>query len=135
ELARMAQTALQGHGAALGVAEDAASLVMFSQACDGRGVSALLRQCADGRVTRDGRVDVMHRDRTHVALAAHGIAALVAAPAAWDLACARAHATPEGIGIAVVGRATDAWLAEELALKSAERNCIGLVMWRSDASS
>jgi len=61
ELARMAHTAMQGHGAALGVAEDAARLVMFSQARGRHAVAALLRHCADGSIARDARVDIVGR--------------------------------------------------------------------------
>ena len=48
----MAQVALQGHGAALGVAEAAASMFMFAQACDQQACDALLQHCAEGLVSR-----------------------------------------------------------------------------------
>jgi len=133
ELARMAQTALQGHGAALGVAEDAGKLVMFSQACGEPATAALLRQCAHGLVTRDVAVELQHPGPGHVEVNAQDRSALLAAPAASDLACARAHSSPAGVGIAAVSRAVDAWMLSALALRCAERNVIGLVTWDADA--
>jgi hypothetical protein len=135
ELARMVQTALQGHGAALGVAEDAASLVMFSQACGEPAVAALLQQCSDGRVSRHGRVDVVNRGEALALLDAHESSALLAAPAAFDLAYALAHTNTHGVGAAVVSQAVDAWMVNELALKSARRHTIGLLMWQSPISN
>jgi hypothetical protein len=134
ELARMAQTSLQGHGATLGVAEDAAGLVVFSQACGNEAVAALLRQCAQGRIARSARMDLAHRGETHALLNAQDMSALLAAPVAFDLAFAHAHAARHGVGVAAVVRAHDAWIVKELVLRCAARKTIGLLLWQSDPS-
>jgi len=105
ELARMAYTALQGHGAALGVAEDAAALVTFAQACGERGVATLLRHCRERLDSRGS--------------------SLLAAPSAFDTACVR--------GSALVDNVRDAWLARELAVRAARIGFVGLLTW-SDGS-
>jgi hypothetical protein len=135
ELARMAQTALQGHGAALGVAEDAGKLVMFAQACGQRAVAALLRQCGQGGAARGAHVALVQRDAQHAVLDAHGGSALLAAPVASDLACALAHASPRGVGSVGVTRASDAWMVAALALRCAEHGMIGVVAWNAGSSS
>lgn len=101
ELARMAQAALQGHGAALGVAEDAGLMVAFAQGRGEPAVAAVLAQCA----TWDEG------------------SALVTAPSAFD----RAFAGVTGIR---VPDARDGWLAQELALRAARRGLVGVVVWR-----
>jgi len=101
ELARMAYTALQGHGAALGVAEDAAALVTFAQACGERGVATLLRHCHE-------RLDSSR-------------SSLLTAPSAFDLACVRASALVQNV--------RDPWLARELAVRAARIGFVGVLSW------
>jgi hypothetical protein len=109
ELARMVQTALQGHGAALGVAEDAAVLVTFAQARGDAGIATLLRHCEAGNQS----------------------SSLLAAPAALDLACA--HALASGIGTTMVTAVRDPWLAQELTLRAARRGLVGVLCWHDEA--
>ncbi|HVF65420.1 MAG TPA: hypothetical protein VNE58_15645 [Casimicrobiaceae bacterium] len=103
ELTRMVQTALQGHGAPLGIAEDAAPLVTFAQATGEQAVAAVLRHCAG-----DGR------------------SPLVDAPSSFDVACA--HALQEGLGISVVTDVDDSWLTRELVLRASRRGLVGIVL-------
>jgi hypothetical protein len=105
DLARSMYTALQARGAALGVAEEAANMVVFAQACGQDAVGELLSGLAGGT------------------------GALLAAPAALDLACARATTAPDGIGVHVVVGASAPYLLGEVALRAAERGLLGLVVW------
>jgi hypothetical protein len=116
DLARAVQTALQARGAALGVAEEAANMVMFAQACGQDAVGVLLSALESQSEAR----------------LAQGTAALLAAPAALDLACARAQISPEGVGAEVVVKAQAPFLLGEAALRAAERGLLGLVVWRDD---
>lgn len=131
ELSRMAQTALQGHGASLGVAEAAAGIVAFAQACDGQACGTLLQHCSDGLVRRGAQMRVVRRDERHAMIDACGASALVAAPAALDLALVQASSLPDGAGSTLVSNARDPWLLGELALRCAERGFVGLLMWTS----
>ena len=131
ELTRMAQTALQGHGAALGVAEDAAGLVTFLQARGEPAVAALLKHCAAGRVAREARILVSYRDESLARLDAHGASALLAAPVAFDLAYAMAQTAPRKVGAAIVDAAVDGWLVDELVLRGARRGAIVVALWQS----
>ena len=133
ELARMAQTALQGHGAALGVAEAASSLVMFAQACGRPAAAVLLRHCSDGLVVRGAQTHLAYRRETHAVLDARGGSAPIAAPAALDLAFVAAHSSTHGIGTTLVVNADGASLLGELALRCAERGFVGVVTWHEDA--
>jgi hypothetical protein len=138
ELGRMVQTALQGHGAALGVAEDAAGLVVFAQACAEPALAAQLRHCAEGLLKPAGADDLRAKGR-HPApsvetLDVRGGSALLAAPPAIDLACARAHAASNGIGAAWVLAARDGWLAKAAVLRCAQERCIGLLTWHDAAA-
>jgi hypothetical protein len=110
DLARSVYTALQARGAALGVAEAAANLVVFAQGCGQDAVGELLSSLAGGT------------------------GALLAAPAALDLACVRALTAPDGIGIHVVADASAPYLLAEVALRAAERGLLGLVVWPSGLS-
>lgn len=105
DLGRSVYTALQARGAALGVAEEAANMVVFAQACGQDAVGELLSGLASGTV------------------------ALLAAPAALDLACARAMCAPDGVGVNVVLDASAPYLLGEAALRAAERGLLGLVVW------
>ena len=132
ELARMAQTALQGHGAALGVAEAASDLVMFAQACGRSAVASLLQHCSDGLVAHGTGTRVTYRGETHSIFDARGGSALIAAPAALDVACVQAHASDDGIGATLVVNAIGASLLGELAMRCAERGAVGVMMWHED---
>jgi len=107
DLARSVYTALQARGAALGVAEEAANMVVFAQACGQDAVGGLLDGFARGTTS-----------------------ALLAAPAALDLACARALASPEGIGFDVVTKVQGPFWLGEAALRAAQRGLFGLVLWK-----
>jgi hypothetical protein len=132
ELARMAQNALQGHGASLGVAEDASALVAEAQALGEPAVATLLRHCAAGKVSRESRVTLARRDDGYALLHAHGASALLAAPSALDLAAMFASRSAAGAGCAAVDDATDPWLVEGLALRAALRGLVGLVVWECE---
>src|SRR6185503_2530404 len=56
-------------------------------------------------------------------------AALLAAPAALDLACARALTSPEGVGVERVVDIKGPYLLGEIALRAAERGLFALVVW------
>ena len=135
ELSRMVQIALQGHGASLGTAEAAAGMVMFAHALDSQACDTFLRHCADGVV---GRADAVRRTTdttTYAEIDACGASALVAAPSALDLAVARAHASPAGIGAALVRNVSGPALVADLPLRCAERACIGALAWHASAES
>jgi hypothetical protein len=106
ELARMVQTALQGHGVPLGVAEDAGWMVAFAQSRGEPAVAAAIAWCS----APDAR------------------SALVTAPSAFDRACA-------GLASIDVPGACDGWLAQELALRAARRGLAGLVAWRGGCAT
>src|SRR5688572_1463843 len=135
ELSRMVQVALQGHGASLGTAEAAAGMVMFAHALDSQACDTFLRHCADGLVGRADAVRRMTDTTTHAAIDACGASALVAAPSALDLAVARAHASPAGVGATLVRNVSDPALVAELALRCAERAWIGVLAWRASTGS
>lgn len=107
EFARTVQTMLQARGAALGVAEEAANIALFAQACGHGALAALL--------------DPHHPFED----------SLLVAPAALDLACAQALTSAEGIGAHHEDHAqTPEWLGE-LVLRCAGRGLVGLLMWRT----
>jgi hypothetical protein len=95
--------ALQGHGASLGVAEEAAQIVTFAQGCGIAAVPVLLRHL--------GAKD----------------SALLAAPAALDLACVHGEHLVEGV--------RDPWILGQLVLRCAQRGFAGLLLWREDGKS
>lgn len=128
ELSRMVQTALQGHGVALGVAEDAAGLVTFAQACGQRAVATLLRQCAQSHVA-GSRTGIVRRGESHVVFACREQSALPAAPDACDLASVAAQTSRAGIGVSLAIDAIDASLVAELPLRAAQRGLVGVLMW------
>jgi hypothetical protein len=104
DLTRSLYTALQARGAALGVAEEAAAMVVFAQGCGEDAVGAFLR--------------------------AESPTALLAAPAALDLACAGAKLTGEGVE--VVTNVKGPFLLGEAAVRAAERGLLGVVAWCED---
>lgn len=128
ELDRMVGLALQGHGAAYGVAEQAAALARFAQACGEPGVAAVLRHCSQGLAGGAAAADL--RVPAPPACAAlldlRGGSVFLAAPAAFDLACA---ASVRGVAAVAVRAARDPWLARQLALRGAQRARLTLVLW------
>jgi hypothetical protein len=130
ELARMAQTALQGQGAALGVAEEAARHVLWSVASGQATVADVIAELA--------RVDVRFDSSAWtwpprgVALAefdTRQASALSLAPLALDFACTRARTAPHGMGAALVMRPAGGLFFEALAIRCAERGHVGLLLW------
>jgi hypothetical protein len=126
DLARTLQIALQAHGATLGVASQSAAMVVFSQALGQDAVGVVLAQCAAGLDPAGSRGRLagcgLIRD-------ARGAAALLVAPAALDLACARAFHGRDGAALVVVENAAHATMLEHLALRCAERGMRGAVAW------
>ncbi len=139
EFARMVQNALQGHGAALGVAEDASLLVMAAQAQDPTAAGTVLQQLARGLVSADRPVEICNFEtcgELRIArLKAQGASALLAAPAALDLACMLARAQPQAMGVALADTVAHAGLVRELALHCAQRGLIGVFLWRDDVTT
>ena len=127
ELARMIQNALQGHGAALGVAEFAAGLAVFEQARDARTCDVVLRHCTDRAARSRAQLDVSRRGSAIVAIDAHDACALHAAADALDQAELRARNA--GVGAVVATRAQDASLLGALPIEAAQRGCIALLVW------
>lgn len=123
ELARTVHTALHAAGAPWGVAEEAGALVAFAHALGEPALEAALAQFRAGlapngaaaRPTRDG--DLWRLD-------ANGASALVAAPAALDLACA---VSPSAV---LVENTSGAAMLAQLAFRCAERGHFGLALWR-----
>lgn len=103
EFWRTAHAALQGHGASLGVAEEAAQILTFAQGCGIAAVPVLLRHL--------GAKD----------------SALLAAPAALDLACVRGEQSLRDV--------RDPWILGQLVLRCAQRGLAGLLLWREDGKS
>jgi hypothetical protein len=102
----MVQTALQGHGVPLGVAEDAGWMVAFAQSRGEPAVAATIAWCSKP----DAR------------------SALVTAPSAFDRACA-------GLTRIDGPDACDGWLAQERALRAARHGLAGLVAWRGGCAT
>jgi hypothetical protein len=103
DLARTLQAVFQAQGAALGVAEEAANMVLFAQACGKPALAAVLRGESAG---------------------------LFGAPAALDAACAQALGDEAGMGTAVIPDAAAPTLFVELVLRCAARGLTGLLEWR-----
>jgi hypothetical protein len=127
ELARMAQNALQGHGAPLGVAEEAAAIVAFAHACGEPALAAMLEQC-DAGLAPNGYAMTLVREGMGWRLDARGMAAILAAPAALDLACATRQQV-------VVTNAPGAKMLGQLESRCTERGLAGRVECTLDASS
>lgn len=122
ELRRTIHSALQAHGAPWGVAEDAAGIVSFAHARGEPALAAFLAQCEQGLVPVSAAMTPV-REGAGWTLDARGSAALVAAPAALDLACAH-----PGMPV-TVRQAAGAAMLGHLALRCAERGHFGLVRW------
>ena len=121
ELQRTVHTAMQGHGAPWGVAEEAAAIVAFAHACGEPALAAMLAQCQSG-LAPNGYAMTPTRDREGWRLDARGMAAILAAPAALDLACA----TREPVAVT---NATGAAMLGQLEWRFAERGLVGLVKY------
>ncbi len=139
EFARMVQTALQGHGAALGVAEDAALLAMAAQARNPSTAGTVLQHLAHGLVAADRLVEFAGfetcGEHRIARLVAQGASALLAAPAALDLACMLARTQPQAVGVALADSVAHAGLVQELAMRCAQRGLVGVFLWRDDAAA
>ena len=109
-------------------------MVMFAQACDRQACDALLQHCAEGLVSRDARIRTARRSERHAEIDARGASALVAAPAALDLALAQANSSSDGVGATLVRNARDPSLVGELALRCAERGFVGVLTWHADVA-
>lgn len=134
ELARMVQVAVQGHGASLGVAQDAGMLALMAHCAGEPAIASVLAHCGSRidrslgqRDLRDAASSRPDRD----VLRAQGGSTLLAAPAAADLALARAARVADGVAACLAVRACDGWLAEGLALRCAQQGRLGLLCWHS----
>jgi hypothetical protein len=131
ELARGVQAALQAHGATLGLAAEAAAIVTFAYACGEPAIAAVLQQCTAGLAPAHARITSSPADNAGYLLDAHGIAALLAAPAGLDLASAQARRSAAHTGVTVVVNAQSTVMLSQLALRCAERGLLGLVVWHA----
>jgi hypothetical protein len=125
ELRRTIHTALQGHGAPWGVAEEAAAIVAFAHACGEPALAAMLAQCKAGLAPK-GYAMTPVREGQGWQLDARGMAAMLAAPGALDLACA----TREQV---VVTNVAGAAMLGQLEARGAERGLAALVQCAPDA--
>ncbi|TFY98626.1 hypothetical protein [Ramlibacter rhizophilus] len=132
ELARMLQTAMQGHGASLGVAREAGALATLAQVLGEPAVPAVLSQCEAGQFaitgTRDLR-DAAQRSPVRAVLRAEGGPALATAPSAFDLTWARASRNEFGLATCLVTQAAQPWLVQGLVLRCAQAGRVGIVCW------
>jgi aminocarboxymuconate-semialdehyde decarboxylase len=129
DLARTAAAAIQARGAALGVAEEAADLLVFAQGCGQPAIAALLRQFERGFASHDIGIAQAGPDGANVRLDAGGAAAILAAPASLDLACAGARGA-SNLSTVLVERAESPAFLGWIALRCAERGLSGVVAWR-----
>lgn len=134
ELARAVQTALQGHGMPLGVAEEAGALVAFVQHRGEPAVATALRHCREHRVARFTLPDPAQSwpdDVELLVLHAHSASALATAPTALDLAFQRCLHSPRGTGAVLMVQAQDAWLVRAIVLRGARKGLLTTLLWRS----
>lgn len=134
ELARAVQTALQGHGMPLGVAEEAGTLVAFAQHRGDPAVATALLHCEDCRVSAFTVPDPARswpESGGPLILHARNASALAAAPAGLDLALARCLRSPRGVGAVLMVQSLDAWLVRSIVLRSARRGVLTVLLWRA----
>src|SRR5690606_38801338 len=123
ELARMAQVAMQGHGMALGVAEETSGLVAFAQAIGDPGVQTQLNDYEQGLIS-PAAVDRMHLIRladtaqSCSVLDAQGAAGIACAAQAHDLAVVQALTSDKGVGLVAVREARHGGMMKELVLRA-----------------
>ncbi len=135
ELARMAQIALQGHGLALGIAEDAGGLVAFEQACGADAVQALLDAFSQSLISSQAaaRIRLAHdasAQQPWFQFDAGGAAGIACAAQAHDLAVAQAGASRTRVGLAAVRSTRKPGMMKELVLRAASKGLIGVLAWR-----
>jgi hypothetical protein len=118
EFARMVQTAVQGHGQPLGVAEEIGRIVMDAQASSSQTVQTLLDHLRKGLLSP-----------TATEGSASHPSALTVACRLMDLACVRAAASPHGLGTAWVTGPQAPRLLRSLAARCAERGFAGALLW------
>lgn len=134
ELARAVQTALQGHGMPLGVAEEAGALVAFAQHRGEPAVVTALLHCEECRVSRFTVPDPGRSwpdGAGPLVLNAYSASALGTAPAALDLALERCLRSPGGAGAVLVVQALDAWLVRSIVLRGARKGLLTVLLWRA----
>jgi hypothetical protein len=134
ELARAVQTALQGHGMLLGVAEEAGTLVSFSQQRGEPAVAVALDHCANFRVCPFTFPDAERSwpvEGGPLILQAHRASSLAAASSAMDLAIERCLHSHIGTGAVLMVEAQDAWLGRAIVLRGARKGLLTVMLWRS----
>lgn len=131
ELVRMAWNAMLGHGTPLGVAEEAAELVVFAQSCGEPALERLLEQARHGRLQRGpSRLQTIESAALDM-LQGEGGAATVWMPDAVDLACTHALTSEARVGHALL---CDVQGVQDIALAArhcAQRDVLALVLWSS----
>jgi len=131
ELVRMAWNAMLGYGTPLGLAEEAAELVVFAQSCGEAALERLLEDARQGRLGRGPVQPQTHEGGALDVLQAHGGAAPVWVPDAVDLACARAATSPGQVGRALVLDVHTVQDVAQAARVCAQRDVIALLLWSS----
>lgn len=134
ELARAVQTALQGHGMPLGVAEEAGALVALAQHRGEPAVATALLHCEDCRVSPFMVPDPARSwpdGGDPLVLHAYSASALATAPVALDLALARSLRSSHGVGAVLMVKALDAWLVRSIVLRGARKGVLTVLLWRA----
>lgn len=135
EVGRMAQSALQGHGLALGIAEDTSGLVAFSQAYGDLAIEAQLDAFDRQLISPEalGRIRLVHEathERPWSLFDAGGAAGIACAVQAHDLAMVQATMSGMGVGLVAVRAAQQCGVLKELVLRAASQGLIGLLLWQ-----
>lgn len=133
ELQRLIQTALHGAGLELGIAEDAAETALIHKALTHNNLEQLL-DLVKSDLTGQAAMQQLYADDITLRLDAGRAAALSVAATALDCANSRALSNNYGLGITIVKNASHADMLTQLALRSAERNLLGLVLWKTGQS-
>lgn len=135
ELARMVQTALQGHGLALGVAQEGGDLVAFAHACSGDAVQAQLDAFTKSLISPEvvRRIRLMHEavlEQPWSLFDAGGAAGIACAAQAHDLALVQAWTSQARVGLVAVRSARQAGMVKKLVVRAASKGVIGLLLWQ-----
>jgi hypothetical protein len=133
ELLRLLQGALQAGGVELGVAEEAAEMILFDEALRGGAVRSSLRQLDQNQLRQ--RATVGRRGRRVWVQDADGLSAIAAASIALDMACVHALGDSAGIGASLVLRAADPQIVGEIARRCAERGLLGVLISQHEEST
>jgi hypothetical protein len=139
ELARMVQVAMQGHGMALGVAEETSGLVAFAQACGDCAVQKQLDAFEQGLISPAAvdRLQLSHLaggDQSCSVLDAQGAAGIACAAQAHDLATVQALTSDKGVGLVAVREARQGGMMQELVLRAASKGLVGLLLWQEQGT-